>query len=1392
MMADNNVELDPTGANVEEFIGTTDVPSLVSVPKEPATFKQVYINKVILTPELMNTARDLFPQAKQEAIEAGDMSFPRTSGGFLANDLVDTMRVDFKDRLAEDPNYITYESLRNGTATILDEIEIYAGKSPKERMLTDDDIAKIFSNAEDAPFARAFFGELAKTVPALQAGMSTTALTAAKLYSKPLFPVGTPLSGAEWLGKTVAALGTGVAVGFGVYSAADAIEEGFLGPDPVVVPGQRAAYEAFRTAGGGAANILFPFMLSRYTVDSGARFVLDNLARNIKGPIGLRIQASLDEMLAGSARLATGSRTGAISTAIVESGGALGSAGAAYLAEDANVGTGGRLLSEFIGGNIGALTVLKALPKALTSLTDAGGVEGITSSIGDARQKKVFSKISELYQKFGDQSQYDELLENLTSPAFKAEMEKAFPGVDFSVGQRSGDPLFMALEASRSAKSEDLSAARKKSERLAFEATNNFIKALTAEGSEASLNAAAQLRKSLFDEAVQNNISVPLARLAKSIAQLKKLPVVDGDPTVIAGLSPAALSKKLTDVLENQLFTVMGAKERALYTAAGARDHVVYDLSEGVPEFIKVFDEISYLNPSVQAEFEKSMPEIALFIKQAKRDLGLDVEGGESFNLTALQSEVDQTTEILSKYVPVDRRKERGVDYQVFDFEDFNISLSFMKNSFKEKNLSFDEQADIFEKVAKDKLSLSEKINDGASATPSMAKESREAYANVLLAEAGLARAKATRGMVGDEAEAVVITAGKIDEIRSRALALGREFTSGLYPAKSDYGRRLGQLANSLREGLDAVEGGAPEAYKNALAFTRAKHDVVSRMVNAKAKSSLRSGARAIDPEIQFSTYINANPSVTLGRTRQLQALAQFADDQDLASYALEAGVEPGVDPVFTTINNLTDAYLRKTQIDKVITKKFDSTLNREVIEVNDQKLAEWRDANSDLLEAFPQIDIDTADAVTFQRSLEFKQARKAKLDKKGLVQQQLGSLLNGRSPTEAIGEAFEAAQPADAMRKLFNIRRVAADFTITGGRTRSRVKLGTPKPNSRTALIQEAGLKVKDVNEGFRTAILQQAMMRAGGEVGGKNKTFDPKTFHEFMFKPMGKSNQVSVADLALKNDIFTEGQFKRLKFMSTQMVRIQAADAAGRLKDPDFADEAGAIVDFYYSVVGSALGSAAYSATSSVLPISGSAGQLAASSAGAKYIRTIMQSIPAVQNLETLDQAFMDAELVSKLLRRPTNAADAERQRFSVGNHLKEMFFTKGATIGREMIPFVARETFEEDDNTVEAPYLGFPGFPENAEKNRQQYIDRIRRNLPPNDQQGAFVPPSNFPARPSPVVSPTTQASAVPSPAPAPINSGPVDRTRYAALFPNDSISGMMKTQMLSRGGIASLMR
>ena len=658
--------------------------------------------------------------------------------------------------------------------------------------------------------------------------------------------------------------------------------------------------------------------------------------------------------------------------------------------------------------------------------------------------------------------------------------------------------------------------------------------------------------------------------------------------------------------------------------------------------------------------------------------------------------------------------------------------------------------------------------------------EALRAYGNAMQAEARLARAKVAASPFlseVDDGNLAPVTAAEIDEIRSRALALARSFSGGLTPEKSDYGRRLGIFANSLRQSLIAAENGAPPAYLNAVAFTKAKHDVVSRMVNGKVDATTASGANFVDPEVTLQVYMKGNPSVTLLRTRQLQALAQFVDT--------EVGVPDGTDPVFTTINNLTESYLRKTDIEKTIKTVFNPTTNKNETFVDDAALQKWKDTNPELLELFPQLKLDMVDAITFQRSLEFKQARAKRLTKKGEVQKMLGGLLNGRSPTEAIGTAFDAQYPTEAFKRLFTLRTKAADLIRGQQGLSSKVKESTLTLGNRAQRIIKAGLPLEDINEGFRTALMQQALMRAGKESG--KASFDPKTFYTFLFKPM-KDSKVSVADLALKNGVFDEGQFKRLKFMSTQLVRMQAADAAGKLNDPNFVDEAGAMVDFYLGIIGSASGSAAYTSVRGLLPGSGGSnpGQLRASSSGVRLMQQVFQNIPAMQGLDTLDEMLFDPVLVSKMFRNPTSVEDANRQRTTVAEYLADIFFKKA---GVEMLPYVARETFEDTDNTSDAPYLGFPGIPENAEKNRKQYIDRIQRNLPPNDQQGSVAPVQ----RPSPVGPPTTQASAVP------LSSAPVNRERYAALFPNDSISNMIQqtpaqqpVQFAARGGIASLMR
>jgi len=1195
-------------AEVPVLDGSAEVPAFV-----PLQFK-----KVILTPEMMNDARNLYPEAKQRVMDAGGTNFPRNAGEFLARDLVDTFRYDFKDRVADSPDYLTYEGLKNGTASILDEIPAYRGKSPKERTLTDDDIAKIFSNAEDAPLARAFFGEFAKTLPAIAGAMEASSV-AFLANPVPFIPV-----------KVVGSLLAGATTGYALYTAADDILEAMMGPDPVVVDGQRAAFEAYRTLGGGSANILFPFLLGRYAINSGAQTVLDSVYQNSKGPINLRLQAALDKMLTDTGKFARSGRTQAGVTAAAETAGGVGSALGAFYAESNEAGMGGRLAAEFVGGNLGAITLLKAIPKVMMTYDQAGGVAGMASQVGDAKQRAWFDKINDLYGRFGTSEQYDELVENLTSPAVLDELAEAFPGVNFTLGQQSGDPLMMALEAGQLTPAGKLDEARTVASRKASEFTVNFIKALQEEGSEQSVNQAAVLRSALFEERLEHNIQVPLEKLLASINRLKLLPGQEG------ALSETELSEKMFDIISNQVFKGATNKSKILYAAAGARNFPIYEPeAEDIPLFLQVWDDISFENPGVQKEFERAVPEITRFIQDSRAKLGLST--------TRAAEEVVETAEDAA-----------------------------------------------LQAVDTDNLAP--------------------------------------------------VTAAEMDEIRSRALALARGFRSGLTPDKADYGGKLGEFANAIRIGLYEAEDGAPEAYRTAVAFTRAKHDVVSRLVgNNKLPAKQKSGARMVDPEVLLQDYMRGNPSVTLLRTRNLQRLAVFADKEGLPAFADTDDSLPftepqgsfdfeteGVDSVFTTVSNLAESYLRKTDVQQTYKQVYNQKTGKLGYVVDDAKLQQWVNDNPELMEIFPQLKMDAQNAVTFQRSLEFAQHRRPRLQKLKKQQTQLGQLMNGNSPTTVIGEAFDSPNAAQSLRRVFSLITKAKNFGSRVNPPSGIFKDAMVKSRQR---IDQVDLSEADIKAGIRTAMMQQGLMRAGGEAG----TFDPKTFFSFMFQPKKGMENTNLAELALKNGVFNQGQFDRLKFMSTQMLRMQAADKAGRLTDPKFAQEAGATLDFYYGITGSALGTGAYQAVQDVTGLNNSTGALAAASAGRRFVVNIFQNVPAMQNLDVLEQLFTMPEMAGKLLKRPTNAAEANRQSGKLATFLKDTLFKRGT----EMLPFVMREAYEEDDNTsYDAMYLGSPGIPESATSNEKQYIERVkdlssqesslqplpRRDLPPSTQTAA----------------------------------------------------------------------
>jgi hypothetical protein len=87
--------------------------------------------------------------------------------------------------------------------------------------------------------------------------------------------------------------------------------------------------------------------------------------------------------------------------------------------------------------------------------------------------------------------------------------------------------------------------------------------------------------------------------------------------------------------------------------------------------------------------------------------------------------------------------------------------------------------------------------------------------------------------------------------------------------------------------------------------------------------------------------------------------------------------------------------------------------------------------------------------------------------------QSYLSQLINGTSPVVAVGEAFNATNPVKAFNNLFALRRMGADSI----RVRRMMA-------NRNAVIQGSELTTDEVNQGFRTAVLEYAYMQQAERV--------------------------------------------------------------------------------------------------------------------------------------------------------------------------------------------------------------------------------------------------------------------------------------------------------------------
>ncbi len=1291
----------------------------------------------------------------QNEVEDFRTQFGQNASEQLMKDLVFDFQDDFRDQIAEDPKFMSPELMQSGQATFYDnlapkyganfpndsgELEFipFRDMSLKQRatIFSDpDEVTSLLTGVERTSLPNAAFSEFVKTVPSVVAGKEAAAATARLTLKRGISP-NPYVAGAQIL----APIGAFLAGSLLTYEGMDLLEDEVIGEAEVVLPGQKTAVEVARTAGGLTAGISFPFLL-RQQGFTASRNALENIAEGSSPRVSQKIGAFIEEYLEKTARTAKGSKTGAALTVAGEAIAAPGTLLGAYAAEELAPGsTSARLFGELAGGNIFASTFGRMLAPSFAKLQEseldkAVSLEDLLQKSVKKDEEKLFKKINELYEL--NDGNYDAMMDDLNSPEIDTLFKEVFPDIDFTAAQRLKDDtgIIMMLEAKMAGENPELAARRSKNSKNAFSFFSKYINGLQTEGSEASLKKAAQMRQAVIGNMLDRRLQGAVEKRIDSLKQVFKDP---SNPD-----QQVAATKKFAIDLANTIETSLGfARNTSKKLWNNVDDTVVYtadDIINGdiMPEYIQAYDAlIAKMEPGFRDRWINENSAIVGNVNAMKRQLGINLLQDRKAAESAIQ-QVDN----------VDTGPKSTI-YSQFESQ-FSDSMPNLSKISVFQDLLENVKQGKFVGLQKSRLQnlTPEQMEAGIrpetidqTLTFDLNKTEKENYTKYLTSKIRLLEIEEA---VKELSNQDPVTSKQLINIRSALLTDASNIASGQLSTRglSQSAFEIGELAEAVFDDLDTVEAGLNAGYDEARDFTKALHDVFTRSVIGKDRARTGQGGRRIPPEVAIAKYIRGAPEATDLRIEELENISKFMYDRGMGS-DFEEGIVEAV-PGFTTIDNFISGFLRSARRANV----YADDATGKAGQINPKALAEYRKNNQELLKRFPQLDKDLSNAVSAQRAFEFMEKNQAKIKKAYDGQKYLQTLLNHSSPSQALADAFNYTpknssqkDPVQGLTRLFKYVRGSERFYRN---TDGSIMSGAERRNA-----------MEQTKTGFKDAILNYVFMNSGGE---SVETFDAVNMYKKLFAPLKTAGgKTSLMDLAMQNNVFTKQEVRNIKLVNEQMVKLAAADASGQLMDKNLIETTGPLFDFYVGLVGLAGGSAAFKA------VSGGAsgvGSISAPQMGKRLVLDYLKELPAVAKMQTLQMIFTDPDIVATLIRKPKSKADADK----ANRVMKGMLERKLFNATQQMIPFIIREGAEEIDIQPE----------ENEEV------------IVPNDEEASLNIPAQVPTLPvGPAPSPVIQTASANSP-PQNSQSGPVDRTRYAAMFPNDPASALI------RQGIGSMM-
>ena len=578
-------------------------------------------------------------------------------------------------------------------------------------------------------------------------------------------------------------------------------------------------------------------------------------------------------------------------------------------------------------------------------------------------------------------------------------------------------------------------------------------------------------------------------------------------------------------------------------------------------------------------------------------------------------------------------------------------------------------------------------------------------------------------------------------------------------------GLSANQIFKEAGENLDNQQVQIIKDYMAANAFTAGMHNVISRTFVSEASKVTAARGMALDPS-QSVQAAKVGDDIPLMRIQQMQRAADFLNKNtsDITSISyvnpstrVEAkDVDYNAEQTGLELNQIIESIVRDARKNIMVTKidpltgvaQIDPLTGNKMQVVNPKKLDEYmsRRDSEGLWAVFPQFKRDLKDLETAQATLNAYEANAKALKASPEQKAFKWFLQRPESSTSVIADIVAANKNLPAKETLQNIV--------------DKIKLKKTYTNTETG--EEYSSDV--ILDGLRAAISNYAVVKAGGSGNG----FSPTIYYDTLFSDVKKVDAFGVSggfkliDFMKKNGMVDDQYVENLQTALGQMRNVEEAVANNEVSGKLFKKFSIAKIGTY-KILGALLVGSALQRFKKVLGAVGLGdvgigGGVVAGSVGAELGPRMFLTGPETLVVNRMSQILQDPKLLSLAIKEVSTVSELNK-------NLSMMAKLMG-DIGARQVPKINRDI--NSDKSVLAPneepdYSNVKSFGKPLSVPIADPQSAVPVPLPPVERMQ--LPSQQMQQAPRPVApQPLQQAPQVAA-------SGPVDRERFAALFPED---------------------